>query len=117
MGTLSEFLKLASNETRFRIMFLIYQKELCVCELRGILEESQPIISKHLTKLRDTHFANTIQKGKFIFYKLNINDSAAIELLETIRKNLDKYPELKEDYGKLAICKELSKKYCACRND
>ncbi|MFU0832798.1 MAG: hypothetical protein ACFWUC_07655 [Oscillospiraceae bacterium] len=56
MSYLTEFFKRASDETRLRIMVLLAQKELAVCEICGILKLSQPKVSKHLAKLRDMGF-------------------------------------------------------------
>ncbi len=40
-----EFFKLLSDETRFRVIMLLLEKELAVCELVGILDLPQPKIS------------------------------------------------------------------------
>ncbi len=42
MNTLINTFKLLSDETRLRIILLLQQEELCVCQLTGILDISQP---------------------------------------------------------------------------
>lgn len=97
MSYLLEFFKLASDETRLRIIILLAQKELAVCEICGILKLSQPKISKHLGKLRDMNFVTDTREEKFIFYSLNIKDDIVREFVHEIVDRLDFYPQLKED--------------------
>jgi len=94
---LTEFFKLASDETRLRIIILLAQKELAVCEICGILKLTQPKVSKHLGKLRDMDFVTDTRKEKFIFYAINLKDDTIRELLYRIVDRLDAYPQLKED--------------------
>ena len=53
MNKLLNYFKVLSDETRLRIMVLLFHNELCVCQLTGITGISQPNVSKHLAKLRD----------------------------------------------------------------
>lgn len=97
MSYLIEFFKLASDETRLRIIILLAQKELAVCEICGILKLSQPKVSKHLGKLRDMNFVNDTRRDRFIFYSLNIIDDTVSKLIKSIIDRLELYPQLKED--------------------
>ena len=53
MNQLTSIFKLLSDETRLRMMVLLFQQDLCVCEISGILEVPQSRVSKNLSKLRD----------------------------------------------------------------
>ncbi len=97
MSYFTEFFKLASDETRLRIIILLAQQELAVCEICGILNISQPKVSKHLAKLRDMNFVVDTRKEKFIFYSLNINNNIIGELVSNIVKDIEEYPQLNED--------------------
>jgi len=69
---LSDILKLASNDVRLKILFLLNDEEkLCPCDLGDILEMSIPAISQHLRKLKDGGLVNTKREGQLIFYSLN----------------------------------------------
>jgi len=72
MINLVEFLNTISGETRLRILVLLFSRELCVCDLSSIMEESQPNISRCLAMLRNEGFIKNIRHGKFIFYYINI---------------------------------------------
>lgn len=97
MDKLTDFFKLMSDETRLRILILLFHKKFCVCELCGIMNESQPKISKHLGKLRDMGFVKDERQEQFIYYGLNITDELYMNILKEIAQNADNYSVIKED--------------------
>lgn len=94
---LLDFFKLMSDETRLRILILLSHKKFCVCELCGIMKESQPKISKHLGKMRDIGLVKDERQEQFIYYRLNITDKLYMNILNEIIQNADDYPIIKED--------------------
>lgn len=69
---LANILKLAGNDVRLKILFLLSREEqLCPCDLSDILDMSIPAISQHLRKLRDAGIVETTRDGQVIFYALN----------------------------------------------
>ena len=102
MNQLTNIYKTLSDETRLRILMLLYQEDLCVCQISGILGASQPKISKNLSKLRDMNIVVDTRKDKFVFYALNKEQSALINTLEGIFSDFEKYPNLIIDRSKLA---------------
>ena len=46
-----QLFKALADETRLRIVELLTQGELCVCDLMDVLEEPQSKISRHLSYL------------------------------------------------------------------
>ncbi len=97
MSYLIDFFKIASDETRLRIIILLAQEDLYVCQISGILNLSQPKVSKHLSKLRDMKFVVDERKEKYILYSLKLEDDAIKSLIENIVDNVDKYPKLSRD--------------------
>ncbi|TPG64986.1 metalloregulator ArsR/SmtB family transcription factor [Ewingella americana] len=74
MSGLSSLLlfKNLSDETRLSIVMLLREAgELCVCEIIGVLNESQPKISRHLAMLRETGLLMDRRDGKWIYYRLS----------------------------------------------
>jgi ArsR family transcriptional regulator, arsenate/arsenite/antimonite-responsive transcriptional repressor len=102
MENLTDFFKVLSDETRIRILALLYNKELCVCQLCGIMNESQPKISKHLAKLRDLGFVKIERKEKFIYYYLDFENKLFEEILKTIVDNNKYYQIIKNDMDKIS---------------
>lgn len=100
MDNLINYFKLLSDETRLRIMVLLFHKEFCVCQLTGITGISQPNISKHLARLRDMALVKDERKDQYTFYSLNIKDKIFEDILEEIVNNIEDYPKLRLDIEK-----------------
>ncbi|WP_416197413.1 MAG: ArsR family transcriptional regulator [Sporanaerobacter sp.] len=100
MDKLLNYFKILSDETRLRIMILLYHREFCVCQLCGITGIPQPNVSKHLAKLRDMGFVKDERKEQYIFYSLNIEGELFENILQNIVDNVEDYPILKKDLEK-----------------
>ena len=97
MNKLINTFKLLSDETRLRILVLLYQEELCVCEISGILSVPQPRVSQHLSKLRDMHIVQDERKEKFVYYSLIKENVILMELLKNVVDDIDSYTKLLAD--------------------
>jgi DNA-binding transcriptional ArsR family regulator len=62
--------KALSDETRVRILKLLEEGELCVCELMEILGMGQSTVSKHLGILRTAGLVRARKEGTWSFYRL-----------------------------------------------
>lgn len=102
MDKIINIFKVLSDQTRLRILVLLYQEELCVCEFTGILDIPQPKISKGLSKLRDLNLVFDERREKFVFYSIDRDNDVLMSILEDIVKNMDDYPQLKKDQERLA---------------
>ncbi|HHV39591.1 MAG TPA: winged helix-turn-helix transcriptional regulator [Tepidimicrobium sp.] len=100
MDNLMNYFKLLSDETRLRIMVILFHGEFCVCQLTGITGISQPNVSKHLARLRDMGLVKDERKEQYIFYSLNIKDKVFEDILIKIVDNIDNYPTLRLDIEK-----------------
>lgn len=102
MSDLIELMKAFTNETRLRILVILSQKQLCVCEIQGILKKPQPQISKQLGILKDLGLLTDVKKDKFVFYSLNDNEIVKAVIL-TLVSNIETYPQIALD---IASCKD-----------
>lgn len=100
MYKLTNYLKLISDETRLRIMVLLYHGEFCVCQLSGITGVSQPNMSKHLGRLRDAGLVKDERKEQYTFYSLGLKEKLFEDILKEIVENIENYPTLKLDIEK-----------------
>ena len=107
MEKLLNTFKMLSDETRIRILVILYHKKLCVCELCEALGESQPKISKHLAKLRDMGYVKDERQEQFIFYYLNSDDKILKSILQDIVTNIEDYPSLKRDLKQLEVAEKF----------
>lgn len=68
---MTEIYKALSDESRLRILNLLLQRELCVCEIEAVLSMSQTNVSRHLNKLKSAGIAVYTKKAQWVYYALN----------------------------------------------
>lgn len=81
--------KALSDETRLRIIKLLEQGELCVCDIAAVLQTSQPKISFHLSTLREAGFIRDRREGKWIHYRLSESDMFMRFLMLSVFERMD----------------------------
>ncbi|MFT4571193.1 MAG: ArsR family transcriptional regulator [Hyphomicrobiaceae bacterium] len=59
-----------ADRTRLRLLNLLGDREICVCDLCEVLGESQPKISRHLAYLRRVGLVAVRQRGKWKHYRI-----------------------------------------------
>ena len=108
MEQLVQFFKSLSDETRLRIMMLLTQGELCVCDLMVVLDEPQSKVSRHLAYLKHSGLTNSKRAGVWMHYRLKEPaDNIHRAELDFLKEKLSCHPELRRDREKLL---ELKKK-------
>lgn len=102
---LVKILKVLGDETRIRILNLLKNSELCVCEITYVLGATQSNISKHLAKLSDADFVISSKKAQWISYKINASMLSEHPFVESIlSEEVAEIPQCKADMEKLADC-------------
>jgi len=102
LNQLTNIFKLLSDETRLRMLALLYQGELCVCELSGVLKIPQPRISQNLAKFRDMNLVTDERKEKYVYYSLKNENKILINILRDIISDINSYPKLIADRNGLS---------------
>ena len=64
------FFKAFGDETRQRMLSLLVEREMCVCELTTALEMTQPTTSHHLKILEDAGVIQSVKDGTWVFYSV-----------------------------------------------
>ena len=67
---LAELFKVFGDSTRIRILFVLFEAEVCVCDLAKVLNMTQSAISHQLRILKQNKLVNSRREGKSIFYSL-----------------------------------------------
>lgn len=67
---LAELFKIFGDSTRIRILFVLFEEEVCVCDLARALNMTQSAISHQLRILKANHLVKNRRVGKSIFYSL-----------------------------------------------
>jgi ubiquinone/menaquinone biosynthesis C-methylase UbiE/DNA-binding transcriptional ArsR family regulator len=78
-----DMLRAAGEPTRLRILSLLAGEELSVMELSGILDQSQPRVSRHLKLMTDASLVERFPDGARVFYRLS-SDGGARRLVDTV---------------------------------
>src|SRR5882757_68802 len=73
-------LKAAGEETRLRILGLLFEAELTVSDLTEILRQSQPRISRHLKLLAEAGLVARFREGAWAFFRLAEQGQAALAI-------------------------------------
>lgn len=106
--------KCLADETRIRLILMIaHGEELCVCELKAALGESQPKISRHLASLRNLGLLEGRRQGQWVYYRLNPSLPGWVsEVLDTTLEA--SRPWLAPDLEHLANMRSSPKHVSAC---
>jgi len=78
-----EMLRAAGEPTRLRILSLLAGEELSVMELSGILDQSQPRVSRHLKLMTEAGLIERFPDGARVFYRVS-SEGGARPLIDTV---------------------------------
>lgn len=67
---LADFYKIFGDATRIRILCVLQESEMCVCDLAEILSMTQSAISHQLRMLKQMKLVKNRRDGKTVFYSL-----------------------------------------------
>lgn len=70
---LSELFKTFGDSTRIRILYVLFESEMCVTDLALLLNMTQSAISHQLRVLKQTKLVKSRREGKTMFYSLADN--------------------------------------------
>lgn len=68
---LSEVFRVFGDSTRIRILYALFESELCVCDIAQLLGLTQSAVSHQLRILKDAKLVRFRREGKSIFYALD----------------------------------------------
>jgi ArsR family transcriptional regulator len=67
---LADFFKVFGDATRIRILYVLSQSEMCVCDIATLLQMGQSAISHQLRVLKQMRLVKFRREGKAVFYSL-----------------------------------------------
>lgn len=106
MKQVTQMFKALSNETRLRILGLLLQGELCVCDLVAVLNLPQSTISRHLAYLKNSGLVEDRREGVWMHYRLK--QTARTDLANLLSAAVVQLSQIKKDRERL--CKHLARK-------
>ena len=67
---ISDFYKVFGDSTRIKILCVLLESEMCVCDLAEVLKMTQSAISHQLRVLKQMKLVKNRREGKTVFYSL-----------------------------------------------
>ena len=97
-------LKALADDNRIRILNLLRNDELCVCDIEAVLGIKQSNASRHLNRLKVAGIIDSEKKSQWVYYRLKDDTFVKFPFISII---------INDEVGKIGICKkdlELLKK-------
>jgi len=104
---MTDVFKALSDETRLRILSLILNGEMCVCEIEDCLGLTQSNASRHLTALKNAGILSSSKQAQWAYYKMNgefCNENR--ELINYLTEKLKSLSTYESDNRKREKCKQ-----------
>ena len=68
---LTELFRIFGDSTRIRILYVLFESEMCVCDIAQLLGMTQSAISHQLRALKNARLVKARRDGKTVFYSLS----------------------------------------------
>jgi ArsR family transcriptional regulator len=109
MRDLVKILKSLSDETRLRILNMLFERECCVCEVIQVLGISQPRASHHLAAMYNAGLLKMRRQGLFALYSIDWDgiEEYTADIIRAVRSGLSGTRVAKDDLRKLAKAERI----------
>jgi ArsR family transcriptional regulator len=102
---MKEFIKVMkalSDPNRVKLLKMIQERDMCVCEIQAALEIAQPTVSKHLKILENAGLVEREKVGLWVNYSLSNGSRSAYaaSLLGNLRHWLNDDPTIRDLFGR-----------------
>ncbi|MCI9403171.1 MAG: helix-turn-helix transcriptional regulator [Oscillospiraceae bacterium] len=67
---LADLFRIFADSTRIKILYLLFESEMCVCDIAQLLGMTQSAISHQLRALKQAKLVKNRRDGKTVFYSL-----------------------------------------------
>jgi ArsR family transcriptional regulator len=103
MNSAPSFFRVLADETRWRILQLIIERALCVCELADILGMPQSSVSSHVQIIRKAGLLESERCGKWTYFRIHPNHHSLLsQIIETFPHSPEHKTDLKKAKARLA---------------
>jgi len=109
---LLNILKAIADENRLRILCLLKEKPLYVCELEAILKVTQSNVSRHLAKLKDREIIEAEKEAQFVRYRMNEEIIKKYPFILNVIEEASKTENCKRDIETFRIMKPSGISIC-----
>ncbi|HWQ09820.1 MAG TPA: metalloregulator ArsR/SmtB family transcription factor [Holophaga sp.] len=103
---LVDLLKTLAHPARLRILALLRDGELCVCQINTVLGLAPSTVSEHLTEMRRAGLLSERKDGRWVHYRLAPRKALA-GILDVLWSSLDRTRPVHADRRKSATLRAL----------
>ena len=101
-----EIIKAVADKNRMRILLMLSERALCVCEIDSVLGIALSTISAHLKQMRSAGVITSEKEGRWVLYTLADNDFVR-SLVEDVKRIVGNDPMVMADKQKIScLCRE-----------
>lgn len=93
--------KALSDPIRLRIIALLAEGELCVCDITRVLNLPQSTVSRHMAHLKTIGLVRDRRNGKWVHYRLKISSNPLFRSLTMFFQSLKQCEPYQEDLKRL----------------
>lgn len=104
---MTDIFKALSEESRLRILSLLQESEMCVCEIEDSLHLTQSNASRHLTVLRKCGILESYKQAQWAYYRISDNFKQEHSgLWVYLQSKLKEIPTFQTDYDEFINCRD-----------
>jgi ArsR family transcriptional regulator len=96
-----QIVKIITDQTRLRILHLLSHRELAVKDICLILNMSQPVISRHLIKLKLLDIVVNMREGATVNYSLNTENKKTMNIIDFLLNECGSFDVFEQDLKNL----------------
>lgn len=101
-----DIFKALAEDSRLRILALLLEGEMCVCEIEACLDMTQSNVSRHLSSLKNSGILDSSRKAQWAYYKISSKFQAEhYNLWVYLAEKLKEIPSFEADREKCQNCK------------
>lgn len=108
MEDITKIYKALSDETRLRILNLLHDGDLCVCNITDTLKMGQSKVSRHLAYLKNAGLVKAKRVGPWVYYSLS-REKFYLPLLKCLKELRKDIKRLDVDSKRLSVSKKSLK--------
>jgi ArsR family transcriptional regulator, arsenate/arsenite/antimonite-responsive transcriptional repressor len=99
---IAEVLKALADPNRLRILNLLHERTLCVCDLENILDLNQSNLSRHLARLRNAGIVTAQKRALFTYYSRVPLPQPYGQVVDALCETIHSDPRWESDRQRLA---------------
>ena len=115
MDKTARMFKALSQGVRLRVISLLAEGELCVCDLMAVLKLPQSTVSRHLSYLERVGLVSGMRRGVWMYYRLSDAEfPLQKEVIDALLRAFPSIPQFIRDREALARYLETKDKSVSC---